>query len=357
MRNRHGKENRLFDLSAAEERLFNKAPWTTIPENHRGTEKLRLYLSSFLSHRIRNTFPQIQNRIQYLLNKAQADRRAIGDPRRSPKDHQQFLREIIRNYESLANKSIRRPWLLESEGMRVRGKVKALNHKFSREMHDNGHVYPFENLELDCSPEPDEQQNSRESSIVLFSEIRSQLDLFQSTQLPGLVNPEIVPVLFRKQTEQWQRLANDHLLQVAVKVAEASKEILSSVCPSSPRENSALYRQLYEALNTRFDNALRNAREDLESYCAKERFHQLQTTDTRFYTKLKAMRIVRWQRSLDAVRRKLGDQLQIDDAVALYEHLHPSADNNVICEIHDILKVYYEVFPAPPISLIFFGQC
>jgi hypothetical protein len=235
-------------------------------------------------------------------------------------------------------------------------------------MLDHGHKYPFEKLTLPkSSATPTTNNNSNPANVVtppssppsipaadissgrptkdarpslIFNEIRSQLALFQSTQLPGLVNPEIVPVLYEKQVEKWKQLTMDHLEAVSLTVAEASKRMLIAVCPQGTNE---LYLQLFEALRARFDDALAQAREAATSYCVKQHQYPLQTTDTTFYKELQRRRTIRWQRSLEEVYKKHGEALPLWDAMRLYEHLNPSAEQNIINEIHDVLAVYYEV--------------
>lgn len=215
--------------------------------------------------------------------------------------------------------------------MMVRVKVNDLNRTFSQEMHDNGHTYPFEHIE-----------SRGEAGTVLYDKIRAELGVFQSTQLPGLPNPQIVPHLFQKQTDKWHTLAEHHLREVADSVAQASKAMLSSVCQDINSTSPALYLQLYRAVETRFNDAFDRAREDIRLYCDKERTHLPQTTDDGFYNKVKAMQALRRKRSLEALRARVNDWTA-EVVEAFYEGHYSSAEDNVVNEIHDILRVYYEV--------------
>ncbi|KAI6778217.1 uncharacterized protein J7T54_004112 [Emericellopsis cladophorae] len=367
VRNRHRKDPKSLELSVAEARLFNKSPWTAIPETRRGTARLRHYLSNVLAGRIRKSFPQMQDRLRELLSRAKAGRDALGDPRTTIRDHQRFLRGIVSVYESLADKSLSSPWLLQDKVMRVRGEVKQLNDEFAQKMLDRGRKYPFETL---TAPSP--LPKSKPGAIVsvstppstppsqptagacagpgdakvktIFDEIRSQLELFQSTQLPGLVNPEIVPVLYEKQIANWAQLTADHLEAVCLVVGGASRSMLIAVCPQGMQD---LFQQLHEELGRRYDATRAQAREAAEAYCAKQHQYPLQTTDAAFYHELQRRRMIRWQRSLERVLKKYGETLPIHDAMSLYEFLNPSVEQNIVNEIHDVLAVYYEISIGP----------
>lgn len=406
VRNQSDKEDKSLDISRAEAQLFSKAPWQEIPEKRRGSTMLRRYLSNLLCRRIRDNFPGIQIQISGLLEKAQKWREALGNPRPTHYDRLQYLKDVVRQYENMAFRALERPGLL-SEELRVRGKVRIANEKFTTSMRESGHKHQFEQPEVDpvellahttrerqgrreansdahhlpsselltfnfgnqapLTPPPSTSKNTpkgrlatprtslfgavrSEASKALFDDIRTELRAFQSTLLPGLVHPEVMPVLFQKQTENWESMAEAHVNSVAEDVATAAKSILKSVCLSAQSTND-LHDGLYNVLKVFYNTSLEAALSELRAFCHSERFNLLQTTDPRFNERLKALQTIRLLRAMDHLPH---DHRDINSST-IYDHLHFSIENNMVNAVHDILKVYYQVrtpFPSQPITAV-----
>ncbi|KAI3333398.1 vacuolar sorting protein VPS1 [Ustulina deusta] len=382
VRNRSSKEDRSFDLAQAETQLFEKAPWNEIHVNRRGTSMLRRHLSNLLSHKIRGSFPDIRARIQKLLADAQTSRATLGDPRPTHSDRLQYLRNIVERYEALATNALEKPGLL-GEGLRARNKVKASNDEFAELMHNSGHTHQFEDPDIDpleevlkmknefpgghkphllsqanmfptptpfsstSTPQKPHSTPSRQTSPktpasndvgkALRDEIREKLRSFEGTQLLGLINPEVIPALYQKQTENWHKYAAQHIETVANHVAVAAAGILELVCPPDPiAGNPQLHAGLFEIVKGFWEKSARVALAELHTYSIRERSHPPQTEDSRYYQRLKAWQTIRLLRSLAAVPPD-------SDATAIYDHLHFTIEDNMVDAVHDILKVYYQI--------------
>ncbi|KAL2883208.1 hypothetical protein SGCOL_001398 [Colletotrichum sp. CLE4] len=62
-----------------------------------------------------------------------------------------------------------------------------------------------------------------------MDEIRDQLHIWQTTELPGMVNTEVIKILYKTQSEQWQRIAEQHIENIADDVETASNWILEDL--------------------------------------------------------------------------------------------------------------------------------
>ncbi|KAI0526190.1 vacuolar sorting protein VPS1 [Xylaria bambusicola] len=372
VRNRSSKEDRSFDLAHAEKQLFETAPWDEIDSGRRGTSMLRKHLSYLLSQGIRGNFPDIRARIQELLANAQKSRAALGDARPTHTDRLKYLREIIERYETHAAHALESPGSLD-EQLRARNIVKVSNVEFAKLMLERGHTYQFEDPDMDPLAEvlrmkdefPDNlffsQGHSRPPSTPqkhqsfpsgrtptkipakdeigkdLREEIRRELRAFEGTQLFGLINPQVIPTLYRKQTQNWHKYAHQHIFTVANHVAVAAKGILELVCPADPISgNPRLHNGLLNVLQEFYEKSGQATLRELEKYSDRVSSHLLQTENPKYYERLKAWQTIRLLRSLASVSPD-------SDATAIYDRLHYTMEDNMVDAVHDILKVYYQI--------------
>jgi hypothetical protein len=410
VRNRSSKEDKSFDLTQAEAQLFERAPWNEIQFDRRGTGMLRKHLSSLLSSRIRGNFPNIRARIHELLVDAQKSRATLGNPRLTHLDRLQYLRDVVERYEALATNALEKPGLLGEElraRNKVKASnddfARLMHTSGHKNQFEDPDMDPLEEVlrmmaekdeppteePIPSDPDPLPQANAGNSlfpfsspstpqstpkkphstprSIAkkprftpssyqapavndigkpLRSDIREVLRSFEGTQLPGLVNPEVMPALFQKQTEKWHDYASKHVETIANHLAVAATGILGLVCPpTSSNGNTQLHDGLFAILRRFWEKSTAVALAEVETFCLRERSHMLQTTDSRFYERLKAWQRIRLFRSLASVPPD-------SDATAIYDRIHFSIEENMVDVVHDILKVYYQV-SKPLVRLIF----
>ena len=206
-------------------------------------------------------------------------------------------------------------------------------------------VTPPKEPQRPARPRKNKERAAQPASGPIFEHIRATSRSYQSTQLPGLINPDVLPDLFLKQTEKWPALAEAHLDAVAAHVSNTVLAVLQRSCPGEGGTRIAhdeLWRQLHDSHET----ALTAARRKVRQYCHQERASILQTTDPRFLDALRALRTIRLLDSLDALQ---GPAIAGTQDPALYfDCLHYSMDDNMVKDVHDVLKVYYQVrIPGP----------
>ncbi len=365
-----------FDLQGAEAELFREAPWTQIRETRRGSAMLRKYLGELLCNKIETAFPHLLAKLRELLNDDEASLARLGEPRSTHDRRRAYLVEIAQQYQAHAREALERPWHLDRADARVRCLVSEENNMFAQRMREFGHVYEFEDHSLkerDCIQrlrdiiEPgtaDAQPNTgpalgasvapvleRDDPPVrdrheLFAEIRKEVLICGCTGLPGQVHPDIIHRLYSQQTRKWRDKAAAHLKTVAAGVGRAAEEILDAVCPRAGR-TGVLHEELRLVLRQFHDGALRRALETLHTYCDGDQMKLLQTTDTDFLYKLRLLQSVRMMKTIDVACKvvyanKESHSLE-DLELLLFNSCHHSTTDNKVNEVHDALKVYYEV--------------
>ncbi|KAH0424692.1 dynamin gtpase [Colletotrichum camelliae] len=337
------------------------------------SKKLR-HLGNLLCARIRDTFPNIRDTISRLLAEAEGSRQSLGDPRPSHNLRQQYLRDVLERYGEIADRALYFPGFLDDETIRVRAMTRNANETFTREMKEGGHTFDFEDPDIDpikelankmstnYPPVPPQQPDTTatppttpprkgrvgeapsakdESAASFAKEIRSQLNIWQTTELPGLINTEVIRVLFMKQSELWERLAEEHINDVGRFVEHAADKILREVCSSSGCE--IIQKELSAVISQFQRQSKERALAELREHCRRERESHLQTTDVRFQQKLQAFRSLRLMKAIVSYPPTQGYHSAEDHWAAIFHLFHHSAEENMVNDVHDVVKVYYEI--------------
>ncbi|KAK2025937.1 vacuolar sorting protein VPS1 [Colletotrichum zoysiae] len=369
VRNRSEVDGDDFDVKEAEKKLFSQPPWDKIRENRRGSIMLQKHLGNLLCAQIRGNFPAIQESVRRLLSEAEESRRELGDARPTHSLRQQYIRSVIERYHTVAVMTLESPGSLFEEALRVRGIVREANESFTGEMQARGHTHLFENTSADPitqlteavsyysarltghAPAPNASEHSDpepkptgtpQLRKPLVEVIRDQLRIWQTTELPGLVNTNVIKILFREQSENWQRIAEDHIENIANDIEVASNAILEDVC--SPHScSSILYAELSRILSQLHQQAKKKAILELKEHCRRERDSHLQTTDPRFQERLQALRTVRLLGALGSIPSFRSGTFDLAHSKLLFQHFHHSIEGNMIYDVHDVVKVYYDL--------------
>ncbi|KAK2053608.1 vacuolar sorting protein VPS1, partial [Colletotrichum caudatum] len=386
VRNRSEVDGDDFDVKEAEKNLFSQPPWDKIRENRRGSIMLQKHLGNLLCVQIRGNFPAIQESVRKLLSEAKESRRELGDARQTHSLRQQYIRSVIERYHSVAVMTLESPGSLFEEALRVRGLVREANESFTEEMQTRGHTHLFENTGTDPmtqlteavsyysarlaghAPAPNATEHGNPEPVAtppltpptkrhtrldkpkgipqlrkpLAELIRDQLRIWQTTELPGLVNTDVIKILFKKQSENWQQIAENHIENIANDIEVASNAILEDVC--SPHScSSILYAELSQVLSQFHQQAKKKAILELKEHCRRERESHLQTTDPRFQERLQALRTIRLLGALGSIPSFRSGTFDLAHSKLLFQHFHHSIEGNMVYDVHDVVKVYYDL--------------
>ena len=367
-----------------ERELFGKAPWTNLPGDRRGSSSLRTHLGKLLSKNIRSAFPVIESNIRSRLERSLAEKKLLGDSRDNLAAKQKYLRGFARQFEEKAKRALELSGSSTDPKMELRTAVRDRNLEFNAHMTAAGHYWAFEHPEMNpdvqldqlieaqsSGPESAEMQNllnsqrqpqrqvpvaseafSSHATVLstdeFFEHIEEEMSKFQGNQLPGVINPAIYPVLYQQQTAKWKNIAEHHLDRVSQNVGDCVQAILRDVCPKRD-DTAVLYEELLATLVSKYNARAAEALSRLKEYCSKETEQALlQTSDQDFKTTLLAWRQLRF--AFAVLRSDSSDGYR-----ALFAMVHPSIEDNMAKDVHDVLKVYYNVslpFPAPVLHIL-----
>ncbi|RGP62931.1 hypothetical protein FSPOR_8915 [Fusarium sporotrichioides] len=387
--NKDDTENGL-SRSEIEQDIFGKEPWSRIPIERRGVSKFKDYLGEILTLRIEQAFPKLERDIWLQLKDKRAMELELGEPRSTLSQEQAYLNQFVRKYAKQATLALRRPGWLEHSNLDLRQKLRILNDQFDKVMRWTGGVWSFSDANINphsviseyltvidnthIDKEAKNQQayevlhqagDQRDfklelSKIPAFEEyehvktwaefestIRDYLHRFGASQPPGVVNSDIYPVIYRLQVSKWGSIAQEHLERVRDALQLSYEGILSSVCPDTG-STSTLHRELKGRLFLMFRATFEKAQRRMEDYCKQETETELlQTTDERFIHELDGWRMLRYARAFhDGCSVHDGQTQTLASRTTLANMWHImdiSNERRMICDIHDVVKVYYEI--------------
>ncbi|EEU44491.1 uncharacterized protein NECHADRAFT_72072 [Fusarium vanettenii 77-13-4] len=371
VRNRAGKDGDSFDLKAAEESLFSTAPWDRAPKNRLGSTALKTYLGHVLSSKIRDCFPELCAEIESTLNLKVAEKHSLGEPRDTHAAKQQYAMKTVDKFKAMADLALDRPEELPGDVAPLLWEVSELNQNFDDYMRirggkwelANAGVDPFSLIAEHLGQEPKKSSASHvvpklsasldkkfpNCSVVhdsgdLLKAIEAQLAKYQAAQLPGIINPVVYPKMYQMQVEKWEKITHRHLFLVREAIQRCYMSILDFVCPSHGETNT-LRKELENVLERILTESYEAAEAHREGVCGNEtKCKVLQTTAPRFGEQVLGWRQLRFFTAMRAAQT--ADQNEAENLVAFVNYFqlaHPSLQKNMVNDVHDVLKVYYEI--------------
>lgn len=354
----------------------------------KGSAMLKKYLGRLLSGKTRDAFPEISKLLAEQLKQAQSSMQKLGHPRNSQEQRNAYLTDIAQQYRYRIWESLEKPFSLDVQ-CRVRPRVKTENERFNNKMISEGHTYRFENHNLEMEDyldmiqriiypnQPpllatktpaidakskreavaDGKSNNVLSEDQLRTKIHEEVVTCGSTGLPGMVHPDVVHRLYVCQTKNWHSYAKYHVKNTSEYILESAKNILSMVCPAEGT-TAGLHAELLLVLRKFYEDSLHKSLEALEKYCSGDSSKLLQTTDPGFKQKLERLRTVRMAAGIRVATDMANHPEQAlpigSFSELLFSKCHYSTIENTINDVHDTLKVYYEVtdFPSPHLFIL-----
>ena len=388
VRNRLHDDPPSFDLDAAEGKLFSVTPWTSIPAARRGSVALKTHLGNILSARIAAVFPELEKSIKSQLSTCLSEQDALGDPRNTHDARQRYLIEFVTNFEKQALLALEQPGYLSVPEKELRIQIRALSDSFNAFMRESGHSFHFEDENTDpreelikilgemdmkdrhrkhfrrseYSSELDHEKSSTlgdyfddfkgvGDSDALLRTIEQHLEWSQAAQLPGIVSTDVYPKVYRSQIQKWPGATMHYLELARSHVEECFDALLESVCPSTGGSRIA-HSELAERMRSMLSDTYEIAMDQATRYCKQETSCDiLKTGDPRFIEQLGAWRRLRFLWAKNSVEgQKAGEEAAEGAKVSQSKHffsafklLHHSTTTNVIDDIQDVVRVYYQV--------------
>ncbi|KAL8682057.1 MAG: hypothetical protein Q9186_001846 [Xanthomendoza sp. 1 TL-2023] len=210
----------------------------------------------------------------------------------------------------------------------------------------------FASLENKANPSTPNLLTDRTS--LIYAWIREEIKKRRGTELPGNINPDVLPALFHRQIANWRDISTTHFLSVTEKTVAYVQQAAREVCG-----DKACLRKINTLMHVA--NKVSEDRGLLE---IRQRVHQmvsrpLQTQNPLFAEHVVKARRARFRAALERYLSKTlaqghgtmirGQEQQYQltfnprDVASLFDEIHMSNTQNLEDDIHDMLQSYYEL--------------
>lgn len=201
-------------------------------------------------------------------------------------------------------------------------------------------------------------QSKEKSMPEIYQWIQDEIKTSRGTELQGTLNPDVLPVLFHKQINNWRAISKRHFFNVRNITSDAMMKMLHAICIDSLTRTKVdgLISECNKKSHSRGLTELLDRIDTISS-------SHLQTNNPAFEQKVSKARRTRFQAALERYRSSkgsppsfsgfgsdkgsslTGNELVIDmrDTSSLFAELHMSNSQNLEDEVHDTLKAYYEI--------------
>lgn len=228
--------------NASEQSFFGAGQYRSLAVGDKGILTLRNKLSKLLFKHLKKELPTLQADLNSKHTKTMEDLELLGDKRSTVAEQKRFLMSVATSYQAIVTSAVDGHYEHSFFGpidtvmgfdapanmRRLRAAVQHLNLKFASQMRQYGHKYRIwagdghagTNSKQDL-PEPPLEDYEGAKDV---QEVKSRPDAIQwvkcilvrtrGRELPGNFNPLLMSQLFWEQSENWERLALEHIDRV-----------------------------------------------------------------------------------------------------------------------------------------------
>lgn len=197
-------------------------------------------------------------------------------------------------------------------------------------------------------------------TFEIYEWIRSEIKASKGTELQGILNPDVLPVLFHKQIEKWESISETHFQKVSEFTVSIMKKMLESIC-----FDSLIRERLEKAIDHANEIVTGEGQQKLFARLQDLSARHLQTNNPAFEVKIRDARFSRFNAALERyalahsqpveTEPENGESgsflikfdrkvtIKMTETASLFAELHMSNSRNLEDEIHDVLKAYYEI--------------
>ncbi|KAL4994064.1 P-loop containing nucleoside triphosphate hydrolase protein [Aspergillus recurvatus] len=370
----HALRNRSFetrDISdnardEQEKGFFSQGRWTSLSRESLGVGALRRRLSSILLEHIRHNLPGLIADIQQKISDREQKLSKLGSPRSTLQQQRGFLLHISSSFERITAQALNGMYadsffggLGDAQGTgdirRLRAVVRQLNEFFAEAMTIRGcrrtiiegsTLAPFTTA---SSPGPENpyMDGWRAEYVhrdALEAEVSEQARENRGIELPGSANQLLVGSLFRDQSQPWEELAKNHLLNACDSVRYFAFLLLQYL--ADEHTSSLLTASVIEPELERMKQVLLDKLDELTAH--RRRGHPLPVGKS-FLTQMQKARSSRLLKSLRS--NILGRGHETTAGASVYSikameqaitDLETSRDGFAAAEIIDQMEAYYD---------------
>lgn len=233
----------IEERNISEKLFFSMSNFKSLPKENVGIDALRVRLSQLLFEHVRNELPRLQEDLEQNLKSYEAQLQALGKPRSTSDECHEFFTELNLKSFELCKAGVsghyEHDWFKQGKSplkdcdipiRRIRALVQWANTNFADEFRKRGHKYQIDltrpKSELSTSPKVLCKQDA-------LKWVKKVLQRARGTELLGTFNPNMVAELFWEQSEGWERIATDHIENVARLCEQFVSALLTSITPEN----------------------------------------------------------------------------------------------------------------------------
>lgn len=371
----HVLKNRSFEQSAcsleernaSEETYFRTSYFKSLPKENVGIKTLKIRLSSLLFEHVKEELPQLRWDLDLALLDTRQQLELLGSRRSAAVECKAYLIQLSMVYHEICKAAVRghyeddyfhkdahQPFSLETPSTiaRLRAVVQHMNTEFCNTFRNNAHKY-----QIDMSASPENASNSAADGPICMSKseaiqwIRQIMVKNRGQELQGNFNPLIIGELFREQSSNWERLAINHVEEVARFCESFVDHLLREKCPKDVKAR-VWSSQILDALKTRRKAAFRELElimEDTRSFPINYNHYYTDTIHKRRQERQKgfladSLKSATTHTNLVGTLTHTSASVDVDKvATKFFTHIDPDMDNSSSEEALECLFAIYKV--------------
>lgn len=256
---RNRAPNEMNGTSADRKRIEKEffAPpsnWAQIGQDKLGIETLRTKLSKELVKHVMHELPNVAAEIRSKLDETKRQLDKLGNRKDTPEEMRDELRELFEKSQALTRSAMEGQYIdlygpqffhptaqTGAEALRkLRARVVLQNERFAEEMSTIGHLVEIIDETPGSPGAPPSAKNTHHPLQMSRSDfIRHHVEPLLNAS-PGLElrmdrNPLLVYTLFRSYSENWPKLAQDHITEIQNICSDFLQEIIDFAWPEDMR--------------------------------------------------------------------------------------------------------------------------
>lgn len=364
-----------------------------------GVRALRKKLGQLLYDHTCNELPSLRRELEKKLDSKKDKLDQLGPERTSSPQQRRYLAELARKYQDKVVDALNGhvDHDMKDEALRIQKHINDIEQKFAEEIASKGKSRPFDEsysslslptvsttplasdrdrsvsrsrpVSSEGSPNladlstsfgnlsvktPRRRHNNGSSSINASSSRNRNSNNGQSSiyewiggiyrqgkgrELPGLINPMKVEILFKEQSSNWQRISGQCLHEVDKAISSFNRALHTSLI-GDEIVRQRLLSNLARAAALRYESAQKRVDELLEN-----EQNNPTTMNPEFTVKLNELKHARFLARLRECGFSEDGEVRIswEDAQNIYRGDFTDHETGAINDLHDILKAYYEI--------------
>lgn len=378
-----------------ESNFFDTEPWSSLPKDRVGVDSLKRRLRDLLSEIVQREFPKIKRQIEDELSSCKKQLSKLGADRETSEQQRHYLEGIAAQFESISKDALsanycRHEIFEEDHKLRFPTLVVDRSDRFAEDIKRKGHTVQFKATEDDEDDEdnPFEEPHryeARQTKILppsfdevddnevnldsnsseypeLLDVLRLNLNVSPTTKrdiltwIEGeyrkargysldLMDPNILPMLWQKQSSNWQGIALSFMNDIVIFVHDFICRLLRHVCPDS-KVRGGLLAFIMDDLLDKYTVAIKH----VEFILRVERHGTLLTKNHYFGDTLGKMRndrLIKAMKQHEFRATRMGvtgnPVLNVVSVSSMTSALSQGNLEHAVDDIHTVLNAYYKV--------------